>query len=137
MNKFRFQLITPEKIAFEDEIEEANLPTVEGEIGILPNHIPLLSILKAGEIRLKKGGEIVYLATSGGCIEVNPTGVRVLADSAERAEEIDEMRAIEAKNQAEKLMKEAADDVSFADATAYLERSLARIKVAGRKKKHH
>ncbi|MDO8513638.1 MAG: F0F1 ATP synthase subunit epsilon [bacterium] len=136
MDKLRLQIITPERTVFNEEVDEVILPTLDGEIGVLPHHVPLLSIIKPGEVRIKKGLETIFMATYGGCIEVYPGGIRVLADSAERAEEIDEMRAIEARKRAESLMKEAQDDVAFADAAAYLERNLVRLKVAERKRRH-
>lgn len=137
MEKFHLQVITPDKVVFDDKVQEAMIPTVEGEIGVLAHHVPLISILKPGELKIVQEGEIHYVATGGGCIEVNKQEVRILADSAERADDIDETRATDARERAEKLIKEAADDVSFADATAYLEKNLIRLKVAQRKKKHH
>lgn len=137
MNKLQLQVITPERTVFDDQVDEVILPTTSGEIGVLPNHVPMVTIIKPGEVRIKKGSETIYLATYGGCIEIYPGGIRVLADAAERAEEIDELKAIEAKERAEHLMKEAKDDVAFADAAAYLERNLIQIKVANRKKHHH
>jgi F-type H+-transporting ATPase subunit epsilon len=137
MKKLLFQLITPERVMFEEKVDEVILPTDNGEIGILPNHVPLLSLLKHGEIRVKNDDQTTCLACSKGCIEVHDKGVRVLTDTAERAEEIDEQRALEAKRKAEEMLKEAKDEVSFANASAYLERSLTRIRVAQRKHKHH
>ena len=137
MEKLRLQIITPERIIYDEKVDEVVLPTVEGEIGVLPNHVPLLALVKAGEIRIKNNKDEIFMATYGGCIEVYPGGVRVLASTVERVDEIDELRALEAKKRAESLMKEAKDDVAFADAAAYLERSLARLRVAQRKKKRH
>ncbi len=137
MNKLKLQVITPERTVFDDEVDEVTLPTTSGEIGVLPNHVPLISIIKAGEVKIRKGKENIYLATYGGCIEIYPGGIRVLADAAEHADEIDEMKVIEAKKRAELAMSEAKDDVAFADASAMLERNLIQTKLVQRKKRHH
>lgn len=136
MKTLKLQVITPERIVFEDEVDEVILPTTTGEIGVLPNHVPLVTIIKPGEVRIKKGKEEIYLATYGGCIEIYEGGIRVLADAAEHADEIDEMKVIEAKKKAEAAMAEAKDDVAFADAAAILERNLVQMKLIQRKKHH-
>lgn len=131
--KINFEITTPERIVYRDEVDQITLPTKEGEITVLPNHIPLVSLLIAGALTIKKNGEEVYMATSGGFIEVQPGNkVIVLADTAERSEELD-IAAIEAaKESARKILEEKRniDDVTFADAAAMLERELARLKVA-------
>lgn len=134
MKTFQLQLITPEKVAVEKEVEEAILPTPLGQITILPDHMPLISTLSAGEIVLKKGNETLYLALSSGFLEVAENKVRVLADTAEIAEEIDEIRAEEAKKRAEHLLETSKEKVEIAQASAALERALTRLKVTKRKK---
>ena len=127
----KFQIITPEKTVYSEEIDQLTLPTKAGEITVLPHHIPLVSALLPGELCIKKGKEETPLAISGGFLEVRPDKVVVLADTAELVEEIDEERAEKARKRAEEVLtKEKADSVTFADATAALERSLARIKLA-------
>lgn len=134
-DKINFEITTPEKKVFTDQVDEVVLPTPQGEIGILPNHIPLVSILSAGELRIKKGGDITYLAVSGGFIEVRPDKVIVLADTAERAEEIDEAKAEEARKKAQKMLKEKrADAKEFAALSAKIEKELARIRVKRRRR---
>lgn len=131
--KINFEITTPERIVYRDEVDQVTLPTAEGEITILPNHIPLVSLLIPGALTIKKNNEETYMATSGGFIEVQPGNkVIVLADTAERSEELD-IAAIEAaRDRARKVLEEKrnADDVSFADAAVGLERELARLKVA-------
>ena len=127
-----FQIATPERIVFDAaSVEQLTLPTKTGEITILPDHIPLVSSLVAGEIRVKIKGEEVTMAVSGGFIEVRPGKIVVLADNAERAEEIAIKRAEEARERAKQLMDakhhEAED---YAGLSAKLERELARLKVA-------
>ncbi len=132
MSRIRFKIITPERIVFEDEVDQATLPTAEGEITVLPNHIPLISVLKSGELIVKKGGEEIDIAVSGGIIEVQNNEITILADTAERAEEIDVKRAEEAKKRAEELKSKRilADETQYAIVAANLEKNLARIKVA-------
>lgn len=136
-SKISFEITTPERIVYRDEVDQITLPTTEGEITVLPNHIPLVSLLSAGALTIKKNGEEVFMATSGGFIEVQPGNkVIVLADTAERSEELD-IAAIEAaKERARQVLAEKrnVDDVAFTDAAAGLERELARLRVA---RKHH
>ena len=135
--KINLQIITPEKIAYEGEIDQVTLPTTDGEITILADHIPLISTMKHGELTIKNGGEEILMAVCNGFIEVKKNHIIIMTDIAERAEDIDEKRAQEAKKRAEESLKEKdrMSDIAFADVTAALERSLARIKVARRKKR--
>jgi F-type H+-transporting ATPase subunit epsilon len=130
----QFKIVTPEKTVFEDSIDQATLPVVDGEVTILPNHRSYIAALKAGEICLKKEGEEIIMATSGGFIEFNDNNLVVLADTAERAEEIDLKRAEEAKVKAEQVMKETVqtDGADYARVAAAVEKEMARLRV-GRK----
>jgi len=135
-SKIIFQITTPEREVYSDEVDQVTLPTLDGEITILPNHLPLVSVLVAGEARVVSGGEETLMAVSGGFIEVQPDSkVIVLADTAERAEELDIEKIEEAKKNAEKALEEKRDldDESFAEAAAALERELARLRVARKK----
>jgi F-type H+-transporting ATPase subunit epsilon len=137
-----FELITPERVVFSEEIYEAILPTQNGQIAVLPNHLPIVTLLKAGVLSLRKTKEtpdsqLEHVAISGGFVEVNAKKIRVLADTAERADEIDELRAQEAIKKAQALRDQAQDDVSLADVTAALERAITRIKVVGLKRRRH
>src|SRR3989338_2098747 len=137
MQKLHLQIVTPERLVFEDEIDTLSVMTEMGEITILPNHIPLVANLRAGEMRLQKDGEEHVLASSTGFIEVRPGNtIIILADSAERMEELDLEKIEIAKEQARKAMEEKreVDDVAFALAAAALERELARYKVAMKRK---
>ncbi len=132
MQKIKFKIVTPEHTVYESEIDQVTLPTQDGEITVLPNHIPLISVLTSGELVAKKGGEEIAMAVSGGMIEVRRNEITILADTAERAEEIDLARAEEARQKAEKLKGEKirSDETDYATAAAILEKNLARIKVA-------
>ena len=122
----------------EEEAYQATLPIEGGDVTILPNHMPYIGTLKAGEIILRKtaGGEETSLATSGGFVEFHDNTLLILADTAERAEEIDLARAEEARKRAEELKKERLhmDDEEYARTAALIEKEFARIKVA---RKHH
>ena len=136
MSRIKFELTTPERIVVKDAVDGVTLPTQEGEITVLPGHIPLIAALVPGMVTLyKKAGE-EYLAVSGGFIEVQPgNSLIVLADTAERAEELDLQKVEEARVRAAALLtvKRQADEVAGVAAVAALERELARVRVA---KKH-
>jgi F-type H+-transporting ATPase subunit epsilon len=130
-----FELITPERIVFKTDADRVTLPTAEGEITVLPNHVPLVARLVAGVATLVVGGVEEEVAVSGGFIEVGEgNSVRVLADTAERGTELD-ISVIEAATQrAAEVMKNVArtDDNAYAAAAAAMERELARGRVARR-----
>ena len=137
MSKINLKVVTPERIVYEDEVDLVTAMTEAGEITVLPEHIPLVSNLRAGEMRLKKDGEEHLLVASTGFLQVRPGNqVVILADTAERAEELDLAKIEEAKERAQKLMEEKrhVDNVAFANAAAMMERELARYKVAKRRK---
>ena len=137
MTKINLKIITPERVVFEDSVDSVSAMTENGEITILPNHIPLVSLLRAGEMRLKDGKENSLLAVSTGLIEVRPGNqVVILADSAERSEELALEEIEKAQELAKKRLEEARDksDVAYADALVHLEREMARHKVASKGK---
>jgi F-type H+-transporting ATPase subunit epsilon len=138
INVIKFEIVTPECVVLKEEILQVTVPTRNGEITVLPNHIPLVSALQSGVIEIKtKTGETEIMSVSGGFIEVLKNKVVILADTAERAAEIDEQRAEEARERAEKLKKEAVhkDDVDFVGMTALIEKELARTRAAKRWKR--
>ena len=136
MNKLTFKIVTPEKLVLQEEVDEVILPTQEGQIAILKDHIPLVSTLRPGELVMKKDGRETPLAVSGGFIEVRDNTVTVLADTAERVEEIDLARAEEGRKRAEALLAEKTiEHEDYALLQARLEKELARLHVA-RKHKH-
>jgi F-type H+-transporting ATPase subunit epsilon len=133
----RVEIVTQERMVFEDDVDAVNLPGSEGRLGILPNHAPLLTTLDFGEVIVRKGGEEQYFAVGGGFAEVQPEKVIVLADSAERADEIDIERAQAARERAEQLMKEGVPDDPdrYAQIRASLQRAQIRIDVARRRRR--
>jgi F-type H+-transporting ATPase subunit epsilon len=134
----RFEIVTPERVVLKEEISQVTVPTRAGEITILPKHMPIVANLKPGVVELKKkNGEMEVISVSGGFVEVLHNKVVILADTAERAEELDLLRAEEARARAEKIKKETTqDDVeNFANITAQIEKELARTRAVHRWKK--
>ncbi len=131
----RLDVVTAEREVFSDDVDEVIAPGVEGQLGILPHHAPLMTTLLPGELLIKKGGEEFYLAISGGFIEARSDRIIVLADAAERVEEIDVARAEEAKRRAEEKLAEHVPGVDMAQAEAALRRSLARLHVVRRRRR--
>jgi len=134
----KFKIATPERVMLDIEVASLTLPTTTGEITILPNHIPLVSNLNAGEIRYRAEGKDQFFAISGGIVEIKPGNqVVVLADTAEFGHEIDEKRAEEARERAKKAMSETfGDDRAFASAAAGLEKHLVRLRIARKHRTH-
>lgn len=141
MAHITFELVTPEGIKASEEAYEVMLPTPQGQIGILPHHMPLVSLAAPGIISIRRAqsdpdSRLEHFATSGGLVEVEGSTVRLLADTAEHADDIDEARAAEALRAAQELAKTSKDSVAVADATALIERNIARLKVAELKRRH-
>jgi F-type H+-transporting ATPase subunit epsilon len=137
MATIRCEIVTAERTVFEDDVDMVVAPGIEGQLGILPHHAPLMTALTFGELVLhREGQEDEFIAIGGGFMEVGPKHVTILADSAERADEIDEVRAEEAQVRAQELMAQTRrEDMDFARAEAAMRRSLIRLKVAKRKRR--
>jgi len=135
MSSIRLDIITAERTVFSDDVDFVAAPGVEGQLGILPHHTPLMTMLQPGELRAKKGGEEFILVVTGGFLEVRPDRVIVLADAAEREEEIDIQRAEEAKKRARERLSHPIPGVDAARAEASLRRALARLQVVERRRK--
>jgi len=135
MSAIRLDVVTAEGMVFSEDVDVVVAPGVEGQLGILPHHAPLMTMLQPGELRARKGGEELCLAITGGFLEVRPDRVIVLADAAERVEEIDVSRAEEAKRRAQERLRERTPEVDLAQAEASLRRALARLQVVERRRK--
>ena len=135
MPTFRLEIVSAERLVYSEEVNILVAPGIDGELGILPRHAPLLTALKPGEIRVVKDGEESYIAVSGGFLEVLGNKVTILADTAERAEEIDVQRAQEALKQAEERVVSRTSDMDLERALASLRRSQARLRVAQRRRR--
>jgi F-type H+-transporting ATPase subunit epsilon len=137
MKRLQCEIVTAERRVYAGEVREVIAPTTSGQVAILPLHAPLLSELDAGEVRLiLPDDEELLLAVGGGFMEVRDNRVIILADSAERADEIDAERARRAREQAAALLQQKVTDVDFARAEAALRRALARLRVAERAHRH-
>ena len=130
MPSLKIDIVTAERVVYSAEVDEVVAPGVEGQLGILPHHAPLMTTLQAGELVVKRGNQEESMAISGGFLEVRPDRVIVLADQAERAEEIDITRAAEARKRAEERLKTKETGLDEARAEAALRRSLIRLSVA-------
>lgn len=126
------EIVAAERRVLEDDVDEVLAPTPNGQVGILPRHAAMLTILVPGELRLKKGSDETILAIGGGFLEVNNNRIVILADSAERADEIDVARAEEARRRAATRLASQSRDVDMERARIALSRSLARIRAAER-----
>jgi len=130
------EIVTAERVVYSEEgVDEVVVPGVEGELGVLTLHAPLLTMLQPGVMRIMKGNDEIEMAITGGFIEVRENRVTILADAAERAEEIDVVRAEEARRRAQRLLEERVAEVDLARAEAALARALARIRAAERRRR--
>lgn len=135
MAKLSVEVVTGERIVFqEDDVDMVIVPGADGELGILPRHAPLVTLLSLGEMRIKKGGQEDSLVVFGGFLEVANNHVRILADSAERAEEIDVARAEAARHAAEQDRGRQSTEQDLAAAAMALRRSAIRLKVGQRRR---
>ncbi len=132
----KLEIVTPEKTVFSDEIDQVSLPTPDGEITILPQHIPLVTQVKPGELTIKRNENFSHFVTGSGFVEITGQTVSILTDLAETSDNIDEKKIEEARNRAEEAMKQkqAMSGEEFARTAAELEKSLAQLKF---KRKHH
>ena len=131
----KLDIVTAEQLVFSDDVDIVIAPGVDGEMAILPHHAPLMTMLQPGELVVRKEGEETFMAITGGFLEVRPDRVTVLADTAERAEDIDAARAEEAKRRAEQRISEKRSDTDVTRAEAALRRSLVRLKVAEKRRR--
>ena len=130
----QLEIVTPERLAYSDQVDSVQLPGIEGELGVLPHHAPLVSILGLGELLIRKGGQEESFAIVGGFLQVRPDKVVVMAEEADMASEIDLERAHEARREAEKALESGyheGADLSLARAS--LQQALLRIRVAERR----
>ena len=130
----QLEIVTPERLVYEDEVDSVNVPGIEGELGILPHHAPLLSILGFGELRIRKGGAEESFAIVGGFVQVRPDKVVVMAEPADLAAEIDLEKAEAARREAERALETGfSEGADLSAARAALQTALMRIRVAERR----
>ena len=135
MATFRLEIVTAEKMVFAGDVNAVVAWGVEGQLGIFPNHAPLMTMLKPGDLMIRRGNEEEYMAISGGFLDVRPDKVLVLADACERAEEIDAARAEAARRRAEEALRERPLGLEAAAVEGALRRSLARLKTAEKRRR--
>ena len=132
----KVEIVTAERAVYsEDGVDEVVVPGSEGELTVLPQHAPLLTMIKPGVMRIVKGSDDIDMAITGGFLEVKDDRVTILADAAERAEDIDVVRAEEARRRAERSLEERESKVELVEAAAELQRSLIRLKAAERRRR--
>jgi F-type H+-transporting ATPase subunit epsilon len=130
----QLEIVTPERRAFTDEVDMVVVPGVEGQLGILPHHTPLISALGTGELKIKQHGSEQVMLISGGFVEVRPDKVVIMADVAEHSDEIDEARAVEARRRAEAELEAAHEPADLARIRAALQTALMRERIATRRR---
>lgn len=133
LDKIKLEVVTPERVVVSEDVDEVVLPGIEGEFGVLHGHIPFLTALKVGVLTYTVGGAQEHLAVSWGYVEVTGDNVKVLAETAEKATEIDLSRAQVAKDAAEKLLVAGKKDTAYDEAKVRLEKAVIRVQVAGKK----
>jgi F-type H+-transporting ATPase subunit epsilon len=132
MATLKLEIVTPEAKTYSEDVDMVTLPGVEGEMGIYPNHVPLMTQIVSGEITARKDGRDFFLAVGDGFAEITGSRVAILTDMAIRAENIDEAKAEEARQRAEARLSEKLDDEEAAMVSAALAHSLAQLKVKRR-----
>lgn len=135
MATLRVEVATAERMVFSGEADVVLAPGTEGQLGILPHHAPLMTMLEPGELLLRRDGEEVYLAVSGGFLEVVGNLVTILADACERVEEIDEARVQAAIERGQERLRMMSADIDLERATAALRRAQARLRLARRRRR--
>lgn len=130
--KLKLEVVTPHGSVLSDEVEEVSAQGSEGDFGVFPGHVPFITTLKVGMLSYRNGSDTKYIFVNSGYAEVSPDKVIVLADSAEKSEDIDVERAKAAMQRAEERLKQA-EKIDFARATAALERATIRIQLAGKR----
>jgi F-type H+-transporting ATPase subunit epsilon len=134
MATLKLEIVTPEARIYSEEVDMVTLPGIEGEMGIFPMHVPLMTQIAPGEIVVRKNGQDFHLAVGEGFVEITADRVAVMSDMAIRAENIDEVKAEEARKRAESRLAEKIDDEEAAMVSAALAQSLAQLKVKRRQR---
>jgi F-type H+-transporting ATPase subunit epsilon len=128
----KLEIVTPEAVTYSEDVDMVTLPAAEGELGVFPMHVPLMTQLVAGEVAVRKNGQDYFLAVGDGFIEVTGNRVALLTDMALKASDIDEAKAEEARKRAEERMQQKLSDEEAASVSAALAHSLAQLKVKRR-----
>ena len=132
MSQLHLKIVTPEKLIFDEEVNQVNVSTEQGQIGILPNHANLMAKLEPGELVIKKGGKVDTLAIGDGFLQVSNNILTVMTDLAVNEQDIDEKALEEAKKRAEQALEQKLSDEEYAETLANLEKSLAQLRIKRR-----
>lgn len=136
MANLKVDIVTAERVVYaEEDVDRVIVPGIVGELGVLPRHAPLLTMIQPGVLRIVKGDDEIEMAITGGFIEVRENRITILADAAERAEEIDVARAEAARRRAQELLERREEEIDMARAEAALRRALARLKLVERRRR--
>lgn len=132
MATLKLEIVTPEAVTYSEEVDMVTLPATQGEMGVYPMHVPLLTTIAPGEVVVRKGTQDYFLAVGEGFVEITANRVAILTDMAIKADDIDEAKAEEARKRAESRLAEKLTDEEIASASAALAHSLAQLKVKRR-----
>lgn len=132
MSDLNLKIVTPEEEVLSEIVDQVNVSTSEGELGILPNHAALMAKLVPGELRIKKGGKISHFAIGDGFLEVAGNSLTIMTDLAQDADDIDEKAVDQARKRAEEALEQKLGNEEYAETLAALEKSLAQLKVKRR-----
>lgn len=135
MADLNLKIVTPEEEVLNEIVDQVNVSTSEGELGILPNHAALMAKLIPGELKIKKGSKISYFATGSGFLQIENNNLTIMTDLAESSDEIDEKAVEAARKRAEEALEQKLGDEEYAETLAALEKSLAQLKVKRRRHK--
>ena len=133
-NRLKLEIVTPEAKTYSEDVDMVTLPAGEGEMGIFPNHVPLMTQIVPGEVIVRKDGQDYFLAVGEGFVEITGERVAIMTDMAVKAENIDEVKAEEARKRAEARLAEKLDDEESVLVSAALAHSLAQLKVKRRQR---
>lgn len=132
MANLHLKIVTPEEEVLNEEVDQVNVPTTQGELGILPNHVNLMAKLIPGELKIKRAGKASYFAIGGGFLQVENNTLTIMTDLAQNAQEIDEKAVEAARKRAQEALEQKLGDEEYAQTLASLEKSLAQLKVKRR-----
>jgi F-type H+-transporting ATPase subunit epsilon len=130
----KLEIVTPTAVAYSADVQMVTLPAIEGQIGVLPGHVPLLTRMEPGEVIVQCGGENTFLAVGGGLIEITGDAVAIVTDMAIAAKDIDEAKAEEARQRAAARLRDKISDEEVATVNASLARSIAQLRVKRRRR---
>lgn len=134
MAELTLKIVTPEEEVLNEEVDQVNVSTSQGELGILPHHTNLMAKLIPGELKIKKGSKVTHFAIGSGFLQIENNLLTIMTDLAQNADEIDERAVENARKRAEEALEQKLGDEEYAETLAFLEKSLAQLKVKRRRR---